>query len=162
MRNCSRNCANIVAFPVSFFLHQFGGRIADDAGARKDPAFFHRTHGGADGGGGRVALALLAGKGRIATGSVAIRPADLIHRVERGVGKQQRIGVGIADILACQDQHTPGNEFHVFAAGDHACQPVHSRVGVAAADRFDEGGDDVVMLLAFFIVEGDAFAGRSP
>ena len=42
---------------------------------------------------------------------------------------------------------------------NHAGEVVEGGVDVAAAHGFDEGGDDVVVHVAFFVVAGDDFLG---
>lgn len=78
-----------------------------------------------------------------------------MDRVETGVGQQQRIGVGQTDVLRGEDHQPAGDEARFFASGQHPRQIVDGRVGIAAANRFDEGRDDVVVLFAVFVVEGD-------
>ena len=53
----------------------------------------------------------------------------------------------IADLAA-------GQKARVFAAFKHAGKPVKRRVGIASAHRFVQGGNQVVMLLAGFVVFG--------
>src|SRR5947209_6368806 len=69
------------------------------------------------------------------------------------VGNDQRSGVGNANVFAGQNNHATGNEQGVFAAFNHAGKPIHGSVGVAASHGFYERRDDVIMLLAFFIVK---------
>ena len=78
-----------------------------------------------------------------------------MYRVEAGVGQQQGVGIGQPDVLRGQDHQPPGQEPRLLAPGQHPRQVVDRGVGVAAADRFDEGRNDVVVLFAVLVVEGD-------
>ena len=79
-------------------------------------------------------------------------PAHFHDGVEAGIGKQQGVGVCQSDVLGSGDDKATGYESGVFAAFHHACQPVDGSVGVAAANGLDEGGDDVVVHFAVFVV----------
>ena len=65
----------------------------------------------------------------------------------------QRLWVGQADVLGGEDDQPARDEHHVLACLEHAGHPVDGRVGVAAADALDEGGHDVVVLVAGPVVE---------
>ena len=52
------------------------------------------------------------------------------------------------DVLAGEDDEAAGDEAGVLPGLEHAGQPVEAGVGVGAPDRLDEGGDDVVVLVA--------------
>src|SRR5690554_7128588 len=62
------------------------------------------------------------------------------------------MGVGQTHIFGGGDEQATGKQFWVFAAFRHAGEPVNSGIGIAAADGFDEGGDDVVVHLSVFVV----------
>ena len=79
-------------------------------------------------------------------------PAYLHHGVEGGIGQQQGVGIGQADILSGTDHQTAGDELRVFPTLYHACQPVERRVGVGTADALDEGRDDIIVHLPVLIV----------
>ena len=64
----------------------------------------------------------------------------------------QRGRVGQPDVLAGEDHQPPGDEPRVLPRLDHPRQVVQRRVGVGAADRLDEGADDVVVLVALAVV----------
>ena len=80
------------------------------------------------------------------------RPAYLHHGIEGGIGQEQRVGIGQADVFCGADDESAGNELRVFPTLYHACHPVECCIGVAAANALDEGRDDVVMHLAVFVV----------
>ena len=65
----------------------------------------------------------------------------------RGVGGEQRLGIGEPDVLAREDDEPARDEARVLARFEHAREPVETRVGIRAADRLDERGDDVVVLV---------------
>ena len=80
------------------------------------------------------------------------RPTDLGHGVESGIGQQQGVGIGQTDIFGGTDHEAACDELGVFAAGDHARQPIDGRIGIAAADALDESRNDVVVHLPFLVV----------
>ena len=45
--------------------------------------------------------------------------ADLAYRLKAGVGQQQRVGVGVRDVLRGEDEHTAGDEQRIFATLYH-------------------------------------------
>ena len=78
------------------------------------------------------------------------------HAPERRVGARhddERARVGVADVLAREDEHAPQDEERVLARLEHAHHPVDRGVRVGAAHRLDERADDVVVLLAGLVVE---------
>ena len=78
------------------------------------------------------------------------------HAAQRRVGgarDEQRARVGVAHVLAREDEHAARDEERVVARLEHAHHPVDRRVGIAAAHRLDERADDVVVLLAALVVE---------
>ncbi len=83
----------------------------------------------------------------------------MLERVRRGDGDGQRARVGVADVLGREDDHAPGDEARILAALEHRRQVVDGRVGVAAAHGLDEGGDEVVVLVARAVVLQRALAG---
>ena len=90
--------------------------------------------------------------GGFCQGDTSFGPSHFHQRVEAGVGKQQRVGVGQSDVFGGGDDEAAGYEGRVLTAFYHACQPVDGAIRVAAANGFDEGGDDVVVHLAVLIV----------
>ena len=146
-----------IAFAVPRLIHQLGrgvaqvqgygpvGRIVFDEGERL-----------VDGHVGRVALGR---GGQVDRGfgqrDAGFGHADLVHRVEAGVGQQQGVGIGQADVFRGQDHQPAGDEARLFASGQHAGQVVDRCVGIAAPHRFDKGRDHVVVLFAVLVVEGD-------
>ena len=77
-----------------------------------------------------------------------------MHRVERRVGQQQRVGIGQADVFRRADHEAAGDKLRLLAALNHTRQPVERGVGVAAAYAFDESRDNVVVHLALLVVGG--------
>ena len=72
---------------------------------------------------------------------------DELDRARRRVGDDERVGVGEPDVLGREDHEPARDEARVFARFDHAREPVEPGVGIGAADRLDERGDDVVVLV---------------
>ena len=73
--------------------------------------------------------------------------ADVLDGAGRSVGDEQRLRIGEPDVLAREDDEPAGDETRVLAGFEHAREPVEARVGIGAADRLDERGDDVVVLV---------------
>ena len=72
---------------------------------------------------------------------------DVLDRAGRGVGDEERLRIGEPDVLAREDHEPARDEARVLARLEHAREPVEARVGIGAADRLDERGDDVVVLV---------------
>ena len=75
--------------------------------------------------------------------------------LEAGVGQQQGIGIGQADVLGGQDAQAACDEKRVLTAVQHACKPIDGRIRVGTAHGLDECGDDVVVHLTALVVDGD-------
>ena len=146
-----------VALAVACLVHQLGRGVAQvQRHGAVGRVVFHEREGLVDGRVGRVALG--AGgqvDGRLGQRDARFGHADLVYRVEAGVGQQQGVGVRKPDVLRSEDHQPPGQKTRLFASGQHARQIVDRGIGVAAPHRFDEGRDDVVVLLAVLVVEGD-------
>ena len=72
---------------------------------------------------------------------------DELDRACGRVGDDERVGVGEADVLGREDHEPARDVARVLAGFDHAREPVEPGVGIRAADRLDERGDDVVVLV---------------
>ena len=72
---------------------------------------------------------------------------DELDRAGGGIGDDERVGVGEADVLGREDHEAARDVARVLAGFDHAREPVEARIGIRAADRLDERGDDVVVLV---------------
>ena len=79
-----------------------------------------------------------------------------MHGVACGEAEVEGFGGGEADVFDGHADDAAGDVHGVFAGGEHAAQPVEGGVGVGVADGFVQRGDDVVVLLAFLVVEQDA------
>ena len=147
----------LVPLGIARLLHQPRRGVAqvERHGTVRRVVFDHRE-GLVDGHVGRVALGR-GGQidGRFGQRDAGLGHADLMHRVEAGVGQQQGVGIGQPDIFGGEDHQPPGDEARLLTAGQHPRQVVDGGVGVAAPDGLDEGRDDVVVLLAVLVVEGD-------
>ena len=142
----------LVILAVAQLLHQAGGGVAQVERHGGVARLVYQGEGVIDGEVGAVALGA-GGKvdGAFTQGDAALWPAYLVDDVKRGVGQQQGIGVGQADVLGCKDAQPPGDELGVLAASDEPCQPIDGRIGVAAAYALDEGRDDIVVHLAALV-----------
>ena len=83
----------------------------------------------------------------------AFRHADEVARLIRGHRQFQRAGVREPHILTGKAHHAPRYIQRGLPGLQHAGQPVHRRVGIGVAHAFVQGGDQVVVLLALFIVQ---------
>src|SRR5699024_10979039 len=86
--------------------------------------------------------------------------ADVLYGGRSGDGDGQRLRVGHADVLGRGDDDPAGDEPRVLTGDDHPRQIVQGRVDIGAADGFDEGRDDVVVLVAVPVVAQYGFAAR--
>ena len=138
---------------VAELRHEFCGRIAQGKGDGQVARGAHELEGFVDALVGRVALGRRGEvDGGFGEGNAPFGPSDFCHRIEGRVGQEQGVGVGQANVFRGRNHEAARNELRVLAALDHACQPVESRVGVAAADALDEGRNDVVVHFALFVV----------
>ena len=80
-----------------------------------------------------------------------LRQADVLDGPGSGLGHQQGLGVGQADVLAGQDDHAAGQEAGVLPRLDHAGHPVQAGVGVRAPHALDQGADLVVVLVGALV-----------
>ena len=73
--------------------------------------------------------------------------ADELDGAGGGVGHEQRLRVGHADVLGGQDHEAARHETWVLPRFQHARQPVQPRIRIRPADALDERGQDVVVLV---------------
>ena len=78
-----------------------------------------------------------------------------MHRVEAGIGQEQCIGVGKANIFGGEDDESAGNKARLLATSQHTGEVVDSSIGVAATHRLDKCRNNIVVLLTRLIVQGD-------
>ena len=90
--------------------------------------------------------------GRLRQVDAAFGIADDLGRLEGGRSHQKRVGIGVADILRCGDEHAPRDELGVLSPVDHAGEPIERRIRIAAAHGLDERGDDVVVHVLVLVV----------
>ena len=88
---------------------------------------------------------------------IAFRHADEIDGVARGHAEGKRVGIGEADIFDRHAHDAAGDVERIFAGFDHASEPVEGGVGIAVAHGFVQGGDQIVVFFAGFVVEQYAF-----
>ena len=72
---------------------------------------------------------------------------DELDRARRGVGDDEPVRVGHADVLRREDHQPAGDEARVLARFEHAREPVEPGVDVGAADALDERREHVVVLV---------------
>ena len=73
--------------------------------------------------------------------------ADELDGAGGGVGHEQRLRVGHADVLGREDHEPAGDETRVLTRFQHAREPVQPGIGIRSADALDERGQDVVVLV---------------
>ena len=78
-----------------------------------------------------------------------------MYRVEAGICQKQGVGVCQADILRCENNQSTGYKSWLLTTCQHSCQVVYRRIRVAASHALDKGRDNIVVLLAILVVEGD-------
>ena len=76
-----------------------------------------------------------------------------MHCLKAGLCKQEGIGVGKANIFCGGDYHSSGYKERVFATLYHSGKPIYRTIWVRAANALYKCGDNVVVLLAIFVVE---------
>ena len=84
--------------------------------------------------------------------------ADEIDGLVRRHGHRERLRVGQPDVLRGEDHEAAGDEPRVLASREHLGEPVHRRIGIAAAAALDERRDRVVVLVFVRIVPDAALA----
>ncbi len=147
----------LVVLAVVELFHELGGGIAQVEGDGFGGVGFDvgadLAVGGVDGVGfgceGEVDDGL--GEGEFPFGG-----AEEVHGVAGGEAEVEGFGGGEANVFDRHADDAAGDVHRVLTGGQHAGEPVESGVGVGVADRFVEGGDKVVVLLALFVVEEDA------
>ena len=104
------------------------------------------------GGGGQVDHGL----GQVELG---LGEAHVLDGVGGGRRHHQAHRVGLADVLAGQDDQAAGDEAGVLTGLEHAGQVVQGGLGVGPPDALDEGRDHVVVLVAAVAVQLGAERG---
>ncbi len=77
-----------------------------------------------------------------------LRQPDVLDRLRRRDRDEERLRVGVADVLGGEHDHPPGDEARVLAALQHRREVVDRRLHVARARRLDPGRDEVVVRVA--------------
>ena len=93
-----------VAVAVAEVLHELGGGVAEVEGNGRGLGLGGKLHRLVDGHVGGVALGG-GGEvdGRLGKGDAGFGHADVVHYLEAGIGKQEGIGVGEADVFGGKD-----------------------------------------------------------
>ncbi len=143
-----------VVFPVSQGLHQGRGGVSKVQGNREGAGFPDGLPGFSI---GRVEAVALWGGGQVDGGlHQGQLPFRRTHEPEglHGVhGDGQRLGVGAPDIFCRKPDHPSGKVQGIFPRGQHARQPVDSRVRIAVPQALVQGRDQVVVLLTRLVVQ---------
>ena len=91
--------------------------------------------------------------GDLSKNQTGFRHTDHMDGLESGSGKAKSMRIRIPDILRCQDDESPSDEFRFFSPFQHDGQPVNSCVGIGSANGLDECADGIVMIIALFIID---------
>jgi hypothetical protein len=90
-----------------------------------------------------------------------LRQADVLDRLCRRDGDDERVRVGETDVLGGENDHPPGDEAGVLPRLEHRGQVVDGRVGIRAAHRLDEGRREVVVAVTGAVVDGGRLRAAS-
>ncbi len=146
-----------IAFGIAQILHQPGGRVAQVERHRflarvLDVVLRRRV--------GRVHRIRLGREAeidhRLGQRQITLGRAEKIDGLLGREAQVQRFRRGQADVFDSHADDTAGEIKRVFAGGEHARQPVQSRVGIAVADAFVQRRDQVVVLFAGLVIHQHA------
>ena len=149
-----------LTFAIAEVFHEFGRGIAEPDGYWLVWGFASEVEGSIPSIGG-VAVFAGFGEGDAGVGENETRlgHTDALDGLEAGGGKRECAVASETDIFGCKNDHAASDEFGIFASGNHASEVVEGGVGVGAAHGFDECRDGVIMVVAFFVVAWEFFAG---
>ena len=77
----------------------------------------------------------------------------MLDGLRGGHRHEQRARIRVADVLGREHDHAPRDEARVLAALEHCGEVIDARVGIRAAHRLDERGDEVVVRVGGLVVE---------
>ena len=108
-----------------------------------------------------VAIFLGEGEGDAGVGENEARlgHADTLDGLKASCGETQGAVSCEAYIFGGENHHAASDEFRVLTGFDHPSKVVKSGIDVGTAHRFDESGNGVVVMVAFFVVAGEFLAG---
>ena len=86
----------------------------------------------------------------------ALRRAETFVSFPAGQRLGQRVRIGHADILGGEADQAAGDVAGVFAAGQHAREPIQRRIGIRTTQRLMQRGDQVVVLFPILVVQRGA------
>ncbi len=149
-----------LAFTVAEVLHELGGGIAKPSRDWFVHGVASEVESGVPGVGGiTVFLGEGESDGSVGENESRFGHADAFDGLKAGGGETQGAISGEADVLRSEDDHAASDELRVFAGDNHASEVVEGSVDVRTAHGFDEGGNVVVVVVAFFVIAGELFAG---
>lgn len=99
------------------------------------------------------------GDGGVCENETGFGHTDAFDGLETSGGEGQGTVSGKADVFGGKNDHTSGDKLRIFASFNHPRKVVKSGVDVRATQRFNKGGNGIVMVIAFFVVAGDFSAG---
>ena len=82
--------------------------------------------------------------------------ANDLGRCKCGMCHQQRLWIGIADILGSLNHDASGDKLGILPRIDHARKPVDRGIGVATAHGLNERTDNVIVHVAVFVIRKTA------
>ncbi len=147
----------LIAFAVAELLRALIVPIAQRLGNGNDSLFPHVFSRGRNArrGGVRFRSASQIGNELCQT-ELAFGQSDQFTRVSRCNRQRQCLRVGVSDIFAGQDHHSPADEANILTTLEHSRQPIECRIGITPANRFDQGARDVVVQISRCVVVDDS------
>jgi len=128
--------------------------VAQVVGHLEGAALAHVVERGLDGEVGGVALGGGGDEGHgLGERDLGLGHAHELGDLERRVGHDERVGVGVAHVLGGADDHAARDEAGVLACVEHLGHPVERGVGVGAAHGLDEGRGGVVVGVVVAVVD---------
>ena len=91
---------------------------------------------------------------------ISFRHADEVHGIACGHAERKRIRIGQANVFHRHAHDAARNVERIFTGFDHAAQPVECGVRIAIAHGLVQGGNQVVVFFAGFVVEQGALLQR--
>src|SRR6056297_1861692 len=91
-------------------------------------------------------------QGRMGKMVASFRHAHAVKACGCRFNYSQGVGICYSYILGGGDKHTTEDKVGILPRMDHPGKPVESGIRVAAAQRFDEGADNIKVVVPLFIV----------
>ena len=93
---------------------------------------------------------------RLRQDDAPLRHPNKGHRIRRCLGNHESLGIRHSDIFRGEDDHTSGNKPGILSRHHHAGQVMQRRVHIGTPDRFNESANDVIVLVAIFVISNQS------